>query len=88
MENLGAKTTMWAAENGLNSAQFGTCISNPVTDAEVTASLQEGLSLGINSTPTSYLNGFKLEGTVQWEVLQQVIVMELNRLGSPIAGVR
>ncbi len=81
MENLTEKVTKWAADNGLNAADYRTCIGTKATEAEVNANLQEGRSLGINATPTSYLNGFKLEGTVQWEVLEQVIAMELTRLG-------
>ncbi|MEO5926016.1 MAG: DsbA family protein [Bryobacteraceae bacterium] len=84
--NLSEKVNKWAADNGLNAAEFGTCVSTKATDAEVQSNLAEGRSLGINATPTSYLNGFKLEGTVQWEVLQQVINMELTRQGIPAVG--
>jgi protein-disulfide isomerase len=85
-ENLTEKVTKWAGENGLNVAQFSTCVGTKATDAEVLTNLREGQSLGINATPTSYLNGFKLEGSVQWEVLMQVINMELTRLGVPTAA--
>ena len=54
------------------------------TEPEVDKSIQEGRSLGVGSTPTSFLNGSKLEGTVEWEVLRQLINVELNRLGVPI----
>jgi protein-disulfide isomerase len=84
VENLNAKVTKWAGDNGLDVAQFGTCVSTKATDSEVASNLQEGRSLGINSTPTSYLNGFKLEGSIQWEVLQQVINLELVRQGIPV----
>ncbi len=86
VENLNEKVNKWAVDNGLNAAQFGTCVGTKATDAEVQSNLAEGRSLGINATPTSYLNGFKLEGTVQWEVLQQVINMELTRQGIPAVG--
>ncbi len=88
VENLTEKVTQWAAANGLGATEFGTCLSTKATDAEVLANLQEGRSLGINATPTSFLNGFKLEGSVQWEVLKQVINMELTRLGvaTPTGG--
>jgi protein-disulfide isomerase len=84
VENLTEKVTKWATDNGLNAAQFSTCVATKATDAEVLANLQEGRSLGINATPTSFLNGFKMEGSVQWEVLKQVINMELTRQGVPI----
>jgi protein-disulfide isomerase len=80
-ETLNAKVTEWATTNGLDAAQFGTCINTKATDAEVARNLTEGRDLGINATPTSFLNGFKLEGTVEWPVLQQVIQLELDRQG-------
>jgi len=82
VENLKAKVTEWAAKNGMDAAAYGTCLNDKAIDAEVSANLQEGRALGINATPTSYMNGFKLEGSVKWEVLEQIITMELNRLGS------
>jgi protein-disulfide isomerase len=82
VENLKAKVTEWAAKNGMDAAAYGACLTDKAVDTEVSANLQEGRSLGINATPTSYMNGFKLEGSVKWEVLEQIITMELNRLGS------
>lgn len=81
LENLTEKVMKWAGDNGLNVADYRTCVGTKATEAEVNATLQEGRALGINATPTSYLNGFKLEGTIQWEVLEQVIALELTRLG-------
>jgi hypothetical protein len=40
--------------------------------------LAEGRSLGINSTPTLFLNGRKMIGQVQWPQLKQVIDYELG----------
>jgi protein-disulfide isomerase len=80
-ENLTEKVTQWAGTNGLNAADYRTCIGTKATEAEVNSNLQEGRALGITATPTSFLNGFKLEGQIQWEVLEQVIALELSRQG-------
>lgn len=80
-ENLHDKVTAWAGENGVDAAAVGTCMSTKATDAEVTKNLEEGRALSLNATPTVFLNGFKMEGTVQWPVLEQLIKMELTRLG-------
>ena len=76
-ENLSAKVLAWAGENKLDAAQLKTCIDTKATDAEVSANLAEGKSLGINATPTSFINGRKLEGTLQWEVLEQLLKLEI-----------
>lgn len=80
-ENLHDKVTAWAAENSLDVPAIGTCMSTKATDPEVARNLEEGRSLSLNATPTVFLNGFKMEGTVQWPVLEQLIRMELTRLG-------
>ena len=84
VENFPGRVSQWAADNGLKAADFSTCVGTKATEPEVTKSIQEGHSLGVNSTPTSFLNGSKLEGTVEWEVLRQLINIELNRLGVSI----
>ena len=42
------------------------------------AAQAEGRALMINATPTLFLNGRKLEGAVQWQVLEQLIKLELD----------
>jgi protein-disulfide isomerase len=84
VENFPGRVSQWAADNGLKAADFSTCVGTKATEPEVDKSIQEGRSLGVGSTPTSFLNGSKLEGTVEWEVLRQLINTELNRLGVPI----
>ena len=41
-------------------------------------SVAEGKALQVSATPTLFLNGRKLEGGVQWQVLEQLINMELE----------
>ncbi|MEO8098375.1 MAG: DsbA family protein [Acidobacteriota bacterium] len=77
-ENLTAKVLKWGEENGVDAAQLSRCMETKATDAEVTRNLEEGRSLGISATPTTFLNGRKLEGSVEWPVLQQLINLELN----------
>ena len=84
VENFPGRVNQWAADNGLKAADFSTCVGMKATEAEVDRSIEEGRTLGVGSTPTSFLNGSKLEGTVEWEVLRQLINIELNRLGIPI----
>ncbi len=77
-ETLNEKILTWAGENKLDAAALKTCIDTKATDAEVAANIAEGKSLGINATPTSFINGRKLEGTLQWEVLEQLLKLEIS----------
>jgi protein-disulfide isomerase len=77
-EDLNGKVTAWAGENGLDTAQLGRCMSTKATEPEVEKNLQEGISLGVSSTPTMFINGRKYEGTLEWPVLEQLIKFELN----------
>jgi protein-disulfide isomerase len=74
---LSDKILDWAGKNKVDAAALKTCMDAKTTDADVAANIAEGKALGINATPTSYINGRKLEGTLQWEVLEQLLKMEL-----------
>ena len=78
VDNLNAQVMKWANENGVDAIQMGRCVETKTTDAEVARNLEEGRTLGVDATPTTFLNGRKLVGTMEWGVLQQLIAMELD----------
>lgn len=49
-----------AGEAGLNTAAVEGCLEDPKTRADLAAQIAEGNRLGVNSTPTLYVNGKKL----------------------------
>jgi len=49
-----------AGEVGLNAAAIEGCLDDPKTKADLAAEIAEGNRLGVNSTPTLYVNGKKL----------------------------
>jgi len=80
---LGAETfrgmlMSWAPTNGIDSLQLTRCFDNKETDGEVTQDLAGAKKLGINSTPTLYVNGRKLAGSVSWEQLKSIIDVEVK----------
>src|SRR5581483_10037960 len=75
-DNLNAKVLAWAGENGLDSVQLGKCIDTKATEADVDRSIAEGRALGVNGTPTLFINGRKIGG-LAWPDLQLVINKEL-----------
>jgi len=78
-ENYSAKLTEWAGQSGMDSVQLGRCVESKATDAEVTRTQEMGRALGVDGTPTLYLNGRKLmDQYAQWSTLQQLISLEID----------
>lgn len=67
----------YANDLGLKSDAFEACLNDNRYEAEVTADYEYALSLGIQSTPTFFINGIALVGAQPFEVFQEVIELEL-----------
>jgi protein-disulfide isomerase len=80
-DNLKAKVTGWAGENGLDTPQLGRCIDTKTTEAEINESIAEGRSLEVRGTPTLFINGRKIGG-LQWPDLELLINVELQHAGA------
>ncbi|MEP7351963.1 MAG: thioredoxin domain-containing protein [Acidobacteriota bacterium] len=78
LENLNEQVNKWAATVGIDPIQLSRCIENKSTDAEVAANIKDGMALGIDATPTTFLNGRKLVGALEWGTMQALIGMELE----------
>jgi protein-disulfide isomerase len=77
-ENLKAKLTEWAAAKGLDSMQFSRCLDTRATEPEVNRSIAEARALKVNSTPTLFINGRMVPGSVAWPQLKAIIDWELD----------
>jgi protein-disulfide isomerase len=78
VENLKEKTLELAKTKGLESVQIGGCIDTKATEAEVNRSMAEARAVGINSTPTLFINGRRLVGKLEWPQLKSVIDHEIE----------
>ncbi|HXW61903.1 MAG TPA: thioredoxin domain-containing protein [Candidatus Acidoferrales bacterium] len=61
-ENVWDKLVQFAIAAGLNADAFKSCLAAPDTQKDIDASHAEGVALGVNSTPTVYINGRPLVG--------------------------
>jgi len=77
-ENLKTKVLEWAATKNLDTMQLGSCIDNKSTDADVNRVLAEAHDLGVNQTPSIFINGRPLAGNIPWETLKYYIDAELE----------
>jgi protein-disulfide isomerase len=71
-----------AGKLGLNQATFDQCLDSAKHEAVVRADYAAGEKLGVNSTPTLYINGRPLIGAQPYDAFKQVIDEELQRAGT------
>jgi protein-disulfide isomerase len=79
IDNLREKVLAFAKQHDADMAKLGPCIDTHATKSEVEDSLRIGRALGIEKTPTFYLNGRQVPGALAWPALNTLIQMELNR---------
>jgi protein-disulfide isomerase len=78
-DNFNTKLMEWAGKSGVDSVQLGRCVDSKATEAEVNRTQQMGQSIGVDATPTLFLNGRKLvDQMAQWPTLQQLITLEID----------
>jgi protein-disulfide isomerase len=69
----------YGAEIGLDAAQFNACVDSSKFGDRVREGVAQGSRLGVNSTPTLYINGRVLAGAHPYETIAAVIDEELTR---------
>lgn len=78
LETFRGKLMAWAPSNGMDGLQLSRCIDSKETEPQVNADIEQAKALGLNSTPTLYVNGRKMAGSVSWEQLKRVIDIEVK----------
>jgi protein-disulfide isomerase len=66
----------------LDKGRFAKCLASPDHDAELHGATERGRLLGVDSTPTFFINGRRLTGARPAEQFQQIIDSELQQPGS------
>jgi len=77
-DNLRAKVMEWAGGKNLDTLQLGRCFDGKSPEPDINKSIAEAQSLRVNSTPTLFLNGRTLPGSIPWPTLKQIIDLELD----------
>lgn len=54
------------------------CLDGKATAEDVNKSFAEGIAVGVNSTPTLFVNGRKLAGNLSWPQLKQIVEYEIE----------
>lgn len=68
-----------AKEAGADQAKVKDCLEKGETKAAVAASMAEAESIGVNSTPTFFVNGRRLAGAMPLDAFKAIIEPELQK---------
>ena len=69
----------YAADTGLDTAKFNTCLDTAKYAERVQAQMGVGNQLGVSSTPSMFVNGRMVSGAQPFEVFTAIIDEELER---------
>ena len=67
---------------GIEGDSFGECLNNQDVTYAITESVMKGDSQGVNSTPTVFINGEKLQG-YEWRTAEGMKALLDSKLGLP-----
>ncbi|MGO9228581.1 MAG: thioredoxin domain-containing protein [Bryobacteraceae bacterium] len=78
-ENLRDQVLDWAkGQNQIDGMKLGSCMQNKETEADVDKTLAQGRELGVNSTPTLFINGRRIEKSIDWASLKSIVDFEIE----------
>ena len=63
----------------LDSEKFSTCIQNQKYNKEITEDVQDGVALGVQGTPTYFVNQQKVEGVLDIAGWDQILIQEIQK---------
>ncbi len=78
-DNLRDKVLGWAKDQNLDTAKLQTCLDTHAKAEDVKQSENSGKLLGVQQTPTAFINGRSVSGAMNWAGLDSVIEVELKR---------
>jgi len=77
-DNLKSKVLEFAQGKPLDAARLTSCMDTKATEADVNQTTEMAHALGVNQTPTIFVNGRRLAGTMPWDQLKTVIDYEIG----------
>jgi protein-disulfide isomerase len=80
-DNVNDKAVEIGKAAGLDEAKLKDCVDNKKAEAAVKADQAEGMAIGVNSTPTFFINGHKLNGAESFDTFKKQIDDELGKSG-------
>jgi protein-disulfide isomerase len=78
VDNLKDKVLEFAKGKDIDTLQLARCMDKRETEAEVNKAQEIGRAVGVNATPTLFINGRRLIGRMDWTTLRGVIDYEID----------
>jgi protein-disulfide isomerase/uncharacterized membrane protein len=72
----------YARDVGVDIPTFRTCLDAPATRDRITDDIRAGLAAGIESTPTLFINGRRIDGALERPFYDYALVLEQERGGA------
>jgi protein-disulfide isomerase/uncharacterized membrane protein len=73
----------YAREVGIDIPTFRTCLADPATREHVVDDVRAGIAAGLESTPTLFINGRRIDGALERPFYDYALVLEQERGGTP-----
>jgi len=77
-QNFKEKAAEYEKSKGLDGAKLNACMAQPEIAATVEKSIAEAMAVGVTGTPTMFLNGRKVVGSLPLPQIRENIQTELN----------
>jgi protein-disulfide isomerase len=78
-DNLRDQVMDWAkGQSQIDAMKLGECMENKLTEAEVDKTVAQGHDLAVNSTPTLFVNGRRIEKALDWPTLKSIVDFEIE----------
>jgi protein-disulfide isomerase len=78
-DNLRDQVMDWAkGQSQIDGMKLGQCMENKSTEAEVDKTVAQGHDLAVNSTPTLFVNGRRIDKAIDWASLKSIIDYEIE----------
>lgn len=71
--NMDEKFKEAAKQSGLNMLTFDSCVKNQETLSKVEQDVKEGNEVGVRSTPTFFVNGYRIVGAQDIQTFKDTI---------------
>ncbi len=72
-----------AREVGMNESRFRNCLNSARYAQEVATDLEEGFAAGVRGTPTFFINGNRVAGSIPEKVFEEIIAGVSNKAYEP-----
>ena len=74
-----ADLKQYAVELGLDAEQFNTCLDSDKYSQEVQKDMDDAIAVGVNATPSFFVNGLPIHGAVPFERFVEMVELALAR---------